>query len=325
MKKQLIILLTLLSACASTQQVSYVTGVSQATVTLPEGARKVTVVNRVRLAYPYNKSTTLLNPNNPNLLNAAFSTLQSSIQNQGYLRILSQSNAFKQNANSIFPTPLSTLDLKQMATGSDLVISLEKFGQRIEDTYTIDIRRENLGNSTYREVDFYIGKRTINVSLGWKLYNTETGEVIDTWEEKDNYFYESEARTRVRATELLRANYRRELQNKGNKYGRRYAARISPTVNRRTVPLYSNGNEALQKGILAVRGKNWKEAKKIWTNGLLYEEKRRKKAMLLHNLAINQVRKGDVDKARRFAAQAAEQHPLGVKTQGLVGFAPADL
>jgi len=323
MKKQLLILLVLFSACSSTQQVSYVTGVSDATITLPEGARNVTLLNRVRLGYPYNRSTTVLDPNNPDLLNAAFNTLRSSIKNQSYLRIFSESSSFNQNANGTFPTALSISDLKQVGMGSDMVIALEKFDQRIVDAYTVDIRRENLGNSTYREVDFYIGKRTISVSLGWKLYNTKTGQIIDTWEEQDDYFYESESRTRARATQLLNINYPREMQNLGIRYGSRYASRISPTEYRNTAPLYSDGNEALQKGILAVRGENWDEAQTIWERGVRREVKRRKKAMLLHNLAINQQRLGNTDEARRIAAQAADTHPLGVETQSIVGFAPS--
>jgi hypothetical protein len=45
--------------------------------------------------------------------------------------------------------------------------------------------------------------------------------------------------------------------------------------------------------------------------------------MLLHNLAINQERQGNTDEAKRLAAKAADQHPIGVKTQSIVGFAPA--
>ena len=323
MKKQFLFLLILFSACASKQQVSYVTGVSKATITLPEGARDVTLLNRVRLAYPYNRSTTVLNPNNPDLVNTVFNTLRSTIKNQSSLRILSESNNYKYNANGSYPSALSLSDLKQVGMGSDLVIALEKFGQNISDTYTIDIRRENLGNNTYREVDFYIGKRVIDVSLGWKLYNTKTGEIVDTWEENDKYFYESEGRTRVRATQLLAANYKREMQSLGVTYGKRYAARIAPTEHRRTASLYSDGNEALKQGIESVRGENWEEAQTIWERGLKREDRRRKKAMLLHNLAINQERQGNTDEAKRLAAKAADQHPLGVKTQSIVGFAPA--
>lgn len=322
MKKQLLILLTLLSACATTQRVSYVTGTSKATIELPAGARNVTLLNRVRLGYPYNRSTTVLDPNNPDILNAAFNTLRNGIRQQSYLRIFSESSSFKVNANGMMPAALSTSDLKQVGMGSDLVVSLEKFGQKIEDTYTVEIRREDLGNSTFREIDFIIGKRKIDVTIGWRLYDTKTGEIVDTWEETDNYFYEAEARTRVRTTQLLTNNYRNEMINLGRVYGQKYASRISPTEFRRTEELYSDGNEALRKGIAAVQLENWDEAAKIWERGTKRETKRRLNAMLMHNLAINEQRKGNDGDARQWAAKAADLHPLGVRTQSVVGFAP---
>lgn len=322
MKKQLFILLILLSACTSTQRVSYVTGTSQASINLPPDARNVTLLNRVRLGYPYNRSTTVLNPNNPDILNSAFNSLRNGIRQQNYLRIFSESASFKVNANGNMPTRLSFSDLKQVGMGSDLVVSLERFGQKIEDTYTVEIRREDLGNATFREVDIVIGKRQIDVTIGWRLYNTKTGEVVDTWEESDDYFYEAEARTRVRATQLLDVNYRNEMMSLGRVYGQKYASRISPTEFRRTEELYSDGNDALQKGIAAVQIENWDQAAEIWQSGITRETKRRLKAMLMHNLAINEQRKGNDTEARQWAAKAADQHPLGVKTQGIVGFAP---
>ncbi|MDB4173636.1 DUF6340 family protein [Bacteroidia bacterium] len=321
MKKNLFIALIFLSACASTQQVSYVTGVADAQIDLPQGARTVTLLNRVRLAYPYNESTTLLNPNNPDLLNGAFNTMRSRIRSQNYLRIFSEADQFKHTANGNFPLAMSTANLNQVGMGSDLVISLEKFEQHIEDSYTIEIRRQNLGNNTYREVDFIIGKRKIDVQLGWRLYNVKTGEIINEWEEKDNYFYEAESTSRERTTNLLNQNYRREMINLGVYYGERYANAVSPIEYRRQAKLYDNGNDALQRGIIAVRQEKWEEAAQIWQDGLQVEDKRRKKAMLLHNLAINQERLGNTTEARRLAAEAADQHPVGVKTQSVVGFA----
>jgi len=323
MKKQILILLVLFSACASTHPVSYVTGISEATISLPEGARNVSIINRIRLAYPTNNANVLLlNANNTDLLNATVNTFRNTLRSQNYLTIVNESQAHKSNANGTYPAALSTTDLKQIGMGSDLVISLEKFSQRIEDSYTIEIRRQNLGNNTFREVDFYIGKRKIDVQLGWRLYDTKTGVIIDEWEENDNYFYESEGLTRVRATQLLNINYRREMQNLGNSYGRRYASRISPTTHQQTVALYSAGNDALVAGINAAKNGQWHEAQNIWERGLKTEVKRKKRAMLLHNLAINQEQMGNNAEARKLAAQAAEEHPLGAKTQSIVGFAP---
>ena len=262
----------------------------------------------------------MLNPNNPDLLNAAYNSLRSNLNRLSYLRIVKESSSFAQNANGKLPKPLSTTDLQQVGVGSDLVVALEKFSQQIEDTYTVEIRRENLGNSTFREVDFYIGKRQIGVTIGWRLYNAKTGEVIDTWEEQNNYFYEAESRTRLRTTQLLNTNYRSEMMGLGSMFGSRYAARISPMEFRQTELLYSDGNEALRKGIIQVRIQNWSQAATIWEQGLRRERKRKKQAMLLHNLAINEQRKGNTSAAREWAAKAANKHPIGVKTQSRVGF-----
>ena len=41
--------------------------------------------------------------------------------------------------------------------------------------------------------------------------------------------------------------------------------------------------------------------------------------MLFHNLAINEVRKGDQKQAEEYADRAAKLHPLGVNTQNEIG------
>ncbi|MFT4827059.1 MAG: hypothetical protein ACI96L_000343, partial [Paracoccaceae bacterium] len=41
-----------------------------------------------------------------------------------------------------------------------------------------------------------------------------------------------------------------------------------------------------------------------------------------HNLAINQEQMGNNTEARRLAAKAASEHPIGAKTQSIVGFSP---
>ena len=60
--------------------------------------------------------------------------------------------------------------------------------------------------------------------------------------------------------------------------------------------------------------------KDIWLEGLEHEVTRKKLAYLYHNLAINEERQGNIEKAREYARLAANQHPVGVKTQSKVGF-----
>ena len=316
-----ILCLLALSACVSTQNVSWNVAVMEATLELPAGTQTAGLLNRVRIAYPYNaNNSTIQNPNVPDIMNGAISGLRSQISVQKYLSIGNPVYDYVHTADGSFPEPLSLADLQQLAGGNDLLISLEMLDQYIADEYVVEIRRADLGNKTYREVDYFIGTRSVNLKLGWRVYDVNTGEILDEWEQAEDYFYEAESRERVRCTALLNQNYKRELNNLGDRYGRRYASRISPTRHMRTLHIYDAGSIALREGAAATRSEQWDEAMGIWVDGLKIEKKRKKRAMLYHNLAIYEERLGKNAKARDYAQMAANEHPLGVKTQSIVGF-----
>jgi hypothetical protein len=321
MKKYLFLLAIVLSGCVSTQNITWNTGETPGTLTLPEGTKKITLLDRVTIQYPYsNANSTVLNPNVLDIQQGAINGLSNRIKNQSYLTISNYANQFKHIANGSFPPPLTKAEIQQIGSGSDVLAALEMLDQTITDKYTVEIRRENLGNNVYREVDFFIGRRNITMKLGWRLYDTKTGEVLDEWTQEDNYFYEGESRERVRATSILNANYKRELFNLGSRYGSLYASRISPTSIRTTTQLYTKGNAFLVNGIKQVRLENWDDAEAIWLNGIEQETKRKKLAMLYHNLAMNEMRKGDDAQAKEYAKLAVNQHPIGAKTQSVAGY-----
>lgn len=315
------LLSTLLFCCASTEQVTWKTGVTQAEIELPADAKTVTILNRIRLAYLYNKTnSTVLNPNNLNVVNGALAGVKNRLNSQQYLRIIETNSSYPVTANGKFPQLLNVSDVRNVARGGDLVLVLAMFNQSITDDYKIEIRRENLGNNTYREVDHFIGRRSIPVKLGWRLYDAKTGNLIDQWEQKEEYYYEAESRVRLGATSLLDANYQKELNNLGNKHGLRYAIRISPTSHIRTMKIYTSGSAALTEGARFAKADEWENAVKTWVSDVRIETKGRAKAMLYHNLAISAERAGDNIQARKYAKQAASYHPLGAETQSLVGF-----
>jgi tetratricopeptide (TPR) repeat protein len=321
MKKYIFILTLFLASCASTQSLSWQTGVSDATIKLPDGTKNMSFLNRVRIVYPFNHTkSTVLNPNVKEIMNGAVNGFRNQIRNQRFLTIFSSSEEFKYTANGSFPTALNQTQIGQIAVGSDILVSLEMLDQAINDAYKVEIRRVNLGNNTYREVDYYLGKRTVDLKLGWRMYNTKTGAVIDEWKQEETYFYEAESLERIRATNILNSNYRRELTNLGSRYGSQYASRISPTAHTIAHKFYAGGNEYLNKGITKARAEQWDEAEKIWLQGSKKETKQKKIAMAFHNLALNEERKGNNLKAREYAKLAANQHPIGVETQSIVGF-----
>ena len=225
--KLYLILLVTMSSCVTQQRISWETGVTEATIELPPETKSISVLNRVRLAYSFNN--TGLNPNLPDFMVACINNFKNQVRRQKFMSVSHTQEKYKKKADGQFPDTLTLNEVKSSGIGSDIIASLEMLDQKINDTYTIDIRRENLGNNIYKEVDYIIGKRTIEVKTGWRLYDVKTGTLIDQWEQNKNYFYEAESIDRTRATSLLNTNYKRELYNLGAELGRQYAQRISPT------------------------------------------------------------------------------------------------
>jgi tetratricopeptide (TPR) repeat protein len=242
------------------------------------------------------------------------------VTDQKYLTIFSTLTEMTKNADGTYAPALTTEMVKQLGMGSDILVSLAMMDQKINDTYTVEIRRESMGSNVYREVDYFIGKRTVDIQFGWRVYDVKTGLLIDEYSQKEAYFYEAVSKVRLQATAILNNNFVTELSNLGYKYGAQYAARISPTTLRARREIYDTGSDALKRGAISAKAENWEEAAKAWQNAVIQEKKAKSKAKLYHNLAVNEERLGNMPKAREYAKLAAQLHPLGVKTQSMMAY-----
>lgn len=315
----LTILLTF-SSCLSTQRISYKIGSSESSLELPPESKSLALVNRMRLAYNDRNMGQTFFSNNANALHAAINGFGSEINGRRYLVYNNTGNAYLMEAGNQRGSVLNADQVKQQSQNRDLLVSIYAYNQEFEDAYTLDIRRQNMGGNVYREVDFYIGRRTINFTIGFRLYNAKTGEVLDEQLYEEEYFYESESLERIRSTQLLNNNFNRELTALGNRYGRLYASRISPVNHFVYRDIYPNGNSWLESGSNAARAENWEEAVNQWERGTKREKRHKQLAMLYHNLAIAAERNDNLVQAKEYAKLAANQHPLGVKTQAIVGY-----
>jgi hypothetical protein len=321
MKLKLIAILLIFSAFGcGTQSVYYPTGTSKATIDLPDNNGRIVVLNRVRLGVSVVSDNGFFIPNIKNGMNGALTGFRNEINNRRYFTNVANIEDYKEKADGSFPNKLTASELKNVSRDADFVASLEMLEQRYRDDYTIEIRRENLGDNVYKEVDFFVGKRTVIFNLGWRLYNAKTGEMIDEWETNDEYSYEAESRVRVNATNLLESKYPLELNNLGQRLGRDFATRVSPTNHYIYRNIYTTGNKYLENGAIDVRKEDWENAEKNWLKGVKFEKNRKKLAKLYHNLAMAEEKKGNPEKAKEYAKLASYQHPLGRKTQGTVGY-----
>lgn len=319
--KYLIAIFILISAVAcSTVQVSYPVGTTDATIKIDANAKTITTANRIRLSYTATDRIGYSRTNNASALNGAINTLRSELRNRRYFKQVAQVNEFQTNAGSDMANILTVDQQQSVARGADLIASLELFNQNFKDEYKVEIRREPIGDKVYKEVDYFVGVRTINLEIGYRLYDVKAGKVIDEQTYEEQVTYEAESLQRIRATQLLDANFNRELSALGNKYGRVYAARISPINHFKYREIYASGNDYLEKGAVEVRAEQWADAEKFWQRGIKRESNRKKLAKLYHNLAITAEKNGDITQAKEYAKLAANQHPIGAKTQSIIGY-----
>jgi hypothetical protein len=319
MKNLLPLLFLILTACG-TQSVFYPTGTSEALVSFPANNKQIQLLNRINLRPTEVFNQDYYTPSLANGLNGALSGFRSEVYNRKYFTLNTSLNQFQEIGDGNFPKPLTPKQIQGAAGNADILVVLEMFDQVYRDDYRIEIRRQDLGNKTYKEVDFIVGKRTIIFKLGWKTYSAKTGTILDEKTYNEEYFYEAESLERVRATQLLNANFPKELGNLGSRLGADYASRISPTNHYTYRTIYTSGNKWLEKGAIDVRKENWNDAEQEWQRGIKQEVKRKKLAKLYHNLAILAERSGDLTQAKEYAKLAANQHPIGNKTQNAVGY-----
>ncbi len=319
MIKKILALLPFFIMGCGVQNVSYQTGTSETQLVLPETNKQIAILNRISPPITQQDVNGYVIPNTPFAINGAISGVQSEIRRRRYFSAYTRQFNM-QRANGRFHDSLTAGDLQGLPNNPGLAISLEMWDQQIRDNYTIEIRKERIADRVFKEVDYYVGRRSIDITMGWRLYEVATGRVLDEEVYTDNYFYEGEALSRMAATQLLENNFRREMNNLGAKYGRMYAAKVSPINYYTTRELYISGNTFLEKGIVLVRDDNWDEAEEQWLKGIKREKKRKKLAKLYHNLAVASERKGDSEQAKEYARLAANQHPIGAKTQSIIGY-----
>ena len=309
-----------LAACASTQRVSWETGTSNGIITLPDGTKNVALLSRVNLSYPPTDPDELRQyTNHPDAVHGLLTGFYNEIYNRRYLNFIGTFYNFQTKANGQFPKGLDLTQVQAASNSADILVSLEMVDQWFEDKYTIDIRKKKMGDNLFSEEDYVIGRRTIKVIAGWKVYNGVTGEVLDSFRTEEDHFYEAEDLERIRVTELLNQNFNRELKNIGLRLGYAYGVRVSPKTHSETRVIYNTGSQDLEDAGMKIRDEKWDEAAEIWKTAVENEKRLKVKAMLYHNLAIYEERRGNIDQAREYAKLAANHHKLGQSTMRVIG------
>ena len=239
---------------------------------------------------------------------------------RGLANILSKSERFnlknieaielKGTGTSAFSVPLSSTEVRSICSSyqSDALLVLETFDSdsrvRIGAPVT---RTKKVKKIKIKEV-FYPAILTMSIESGWRIYEAETGRIID-----ENKFTEVKEFNASGATpkiaEQSLPSKRNAIEQSGVFAGEQYGFRISPIWIKVRRVYYTGKSDALKRAKSYVKTGDWDSAIDIWKEVVNSSNVKTAKRAA-YNMAVASEIKEGLDAAIEWAKRA---HSLGEK------------
>eukprot|EP00747_Dinoflagellata_sp_TGD_P180019 gnl/TRDRNA2_/TRDRNA2_31786_c0_seq1.p1 gnl/TRDRNA2_/TRDRNA2_31786_c0~~gnl/TRDRNA2_/TRDRNA2_31786_c0_seq1.p1 ORF type:complete len:348 (-),score=13.61 gnl/TRDRNA2_/TRDRNA2_31786_c0_seq1:48-1013(-) len=195
---------------------------------------------------------------------------------------------------------------------SDILLAIEVFDSDmiITDGKRV-VEREVKTDSTTRvvKVDEFYAEGVANITIGIRLYDPETQDIVDQQLFKRTNTWNAAAASKAQALA--------QLINKGdaNRYlsenlGSNYAFKIAPMAIsiRRSFKGKAKKAPDLERGARQADVGNWAEAAKIWEYGLRQNPRDKEAGYLAYNIGLAHEVQGDLDKALEWAQKSYTQY-----------------
>ena len=305
MKKTLYFsLLLLFTQCITTKQTSFLGDTQSSNIKIPVGVKDINILNRTRpekrnvvdIITDGGQTSFSDRPGVDEILNS----FKSEVRARKYFNVSSftTKNA-KAEQSDDFPFALTVDEVLSFYQGDFLLASLEVF-QVVEQDQFFNERKMQLdtnGREYYINITRVI--KTLSSKSGWRLYNSQNGNIVDEFILEHNHTFEVEGINRQNAIEKIEARIPQAYKDLGSILGFMYAERISPIsifVNRN---YYSKAKSCpeLKEAVSFIKLDDWGTAKNVWQDGLRMSTKTTDIAKLHYNLGVYYERAGDIDNA----------------------------
>lgn len=211
-----------------------------------------------------------------------------------------------------FPPPLSSDEITKLCNelNVDALLLLESFDsdkfstvkQRERNQNTKSKNESNTNSNSTKNV-YYEANQTINVSVGWRLYNKNTLTISDEVTLRSGLSWNKEGKTEREALSFLPVE-REAIKDVGYDAGLRYASRISPTWITVTRSYYGKGSENIKQGFLRAQNNDWEGAIQFWKNEVETSNDFKIKGKAAFNMAVASEVKGELDMALMWAKKS---------------------
>jgi tetratricopeptide (TPR) repeat protein len=289
--------------CTSVKNASFYAATTPSKIELPANVNSIKILNRTR---PLKRSV-------GQVLNGQISYVdrpgvketiigfRNEVRNRKYFTIPSATTTktIKSVQSNEFPKKVEIDQLLDLYGAGNLVASLEIFNVYERNQFIPETKMQLDTNGREYYINITRGIKTLEATTGWRLYNSETGVVIDEFILNHDNTYNVEGINRQNAADKMEVRIPQAYKDLGSILGFEYANRISPTKHfvGRTYFSKSKSCPQLKEAIDFIRLKDWETAKQIWLDGLSMSVEASDISRLHHNLGVYYERAGNLDKA----------------------------
>ncbi|AKP51524.1 hypothetical protein CA2015_2101 [Cyclobacterium amurskyense] len=209
-----------------------------------------------------------------------------------------------------FPAPLNREMVRNlcMRYETDAVLTLEKFSSDFVITDKRITIKKKVGkddNAKTIEVPGILVEGLASVQVGFRLYDPESGNILDQSDLSKTNLWSAEAETKAQAM-LLLIEKAQATRYVGQMAGAAYARRIAPMYIdlNRTFYAKSKKYPSLEKGARFAEVNEWENAIQSWQGGLSLPGDDKTYGKLCYNISLGYEVLGDLFLAKDWAARA---------------------
>ena len=277
---------------------------------LPEHIKSVAVINRTLpppgIMYAANKlvnGVIVGHVDRPGVTEC-INSMCDLLRQKNYFSVSVPAERLRTIQTAFFPPALEKAEVISIGQQfkSDALIVLEIFDAPSTSSLVpgVQMQLDPAGNEY--PVNIVTASEKTLVTMGWRVYNTKDGSVIDeyktTKELESSAVGINEENAKSKLPVLTTA-----LQAAGAELGSAYAHQISPVTAVITRYYYGKTNSQFKLAKQCVKNKNWERAKKIWES-MLNDKNPKIAGKAAYNLAVYYERAGNTDKALEMARKA---------------------
>lgn len=222
------------------------------------------------------------------------------------------------DGSGVLPARIPEQTVKEICSdhNGEVLLSLESLWYDTDVSYDSFLASEpkdqnkiwsNTVTYDVRKVEYFNGLLSVNIKLGWRVYEPSSGAILYEGYQVDSVYYEVQGRSKEEAEKKLPSTLN-VVEKAGFLAGVKISEQLSPSLNTVERYYYKNGNKDFKEAYQLVKFRRWDDAALIWEPYLSNNHKA-SKAMACYNMALVKEMEGNLDEAINLIETAGELAP----------------